>query len=131
MSEENVEIVRGSYDAYLRGDLESALAAFDPEIEATTTTYRTPVSTGGWKDWLVGRPTGRAVGRAGVGIRRSSSRLVSASSRFSAFMPGDARVASMSNVSTAAVWTLRDGKCVRLDYYGSREQALEAAGLRE
>jgi hypothetical protein len=31
----------------------------------------------------------------------------------------------------AAVWTLRDGKCVRLDYYGSREQALEAAGLSE
>jgi uncharacterized protein len=27
------------------------------------------------------------------------------------------------------VWTLRDGRAVRLDYYGSREQAVEAAGL--
>jgi ketosteroid isomerase-like protein len=27
------------------------------------------------------------------------------------------------------VWTIRDGKTVRLDYYGSRVEALEAAGL--
>jgi hypothetical protein len=27
------------------------------------------------------------------------------------------------------VWTLRDGKCVRLDYYGSKKEALEAVGL--
>jgi ketosteroid isomerase-like protein len=30
-----------------------------------------------------------------------------------------------------AVWTLRDGKCVRLDYYGSKAEALEAVGLAE
>ena len=30
-----------------------------------------------------------------------------------------------------AVWTLRDSKCIRLDYYGSKAEALEAAGLRE
>ena len=30
-----------------------------------------------------------------------------------------------------AVWTLREGKCVGLDYYGSREEALEAAGLSD
>jgi ketosteroid isomerase-like protein len=27
------------------------------------------------------------------------------------------------------VWTLRDGKAVRLDYFGSRNEALEAVGL--
>ena len=30
-----------------------------------------------------------------------------------------------------AVWTLRDSKCIRLDYYGSTAEALAAAGLRE
>jgi hypothetical protein len=30
-----------------------------------------------------------------------------------------------------AVHTLRDGKCVRLDYYGSRAEALESVGLGE
>lgn len=29
------------------------------------------------------------------------------------------------------VWTIRDGKTVRLDYYGSRAEAFEAAGLPE
>jgi ketosteroid isomerase-like protein len=29
------------------------------------------------------------------------------------------------------VWTVRDGKTVRLDYYGSRAEALEAVGLAE
>jgi ketosteroid isomerase-like protein len=30
-----------------------------------------------------------------------------------------------------AVWTLREGKLIRLDYYGSKAAALEAVGLRE
>ena len=33
MSEENVEIVRRQLDAYLRGDTETALAAYDPKVE--------------------------------------------------------------------------------------------------
>ena len=33
VSQENVEIVRRSYDAYVGGDLESALAAFDPAVD--------------------------------------------------------------------------------------------------
>jgi ketosteroid isomerase-like protein len=31
----------------------------------------------------------------------------------------------------ASVWTLRDRKVARIDFYPNREQALEAAGLRE
>ena len=34
MSRENVELVRGFYEAFGRGDLESALAAFDPRVVA-------------------------------------------------------------------------------------------------
>jgi hypothetical protein len=30
-----------------------------------------------------------------------------------------------------AVWTLSAGMCVRLDYYGSREEALKDVGLKE
>jgi ketosteroid isomerase-like protein len=30
-----------------------------------------------------------------------------------------------------AVWTLRRGKCIRLDYYGSKAEAVEAVGLKE
>ena len=31
----------------------------------------------------------------------------------------------------ASVWTVRDRKVSRIDFYPNREQALEAAGLRE
>lgn len=33
MSEQNVAVVRGVYDAFGRGDVEAVLGAFDPEIE--------------------------------------------------------------------------------------------------
>src|SRR6478736_7723429 len=33
MSQENVEVVRRSYEAYVRGDLDAAEAPLDPEIE--------------------------------------------------------------------------------------------------
>jgi ketosteroid isomerase-like protein len=33
VSERNVEIVRGAFDAFLRGDLESAMDVFDPAVE--------------------------------------------------------------------------------------------------
>ena len=33
MSQQNVEIVGGGYDAYSRGDVDAAFAAIDPEIE--------------------------------------------------------------------------------------------------
>ncbi len=33
--------------------------------------------------------------------------------------------------TTAQTWTIRDGKLARFEYFGSREEALEAAGLSE
>jgi uncharacterized protein len=35
MSQENMEIVRAAFDAYFRGDMESALGFVDPEIVVT------------------------------------------------------------------------------------------------
>src|SRR5436853_7932194 len=77
MPQENVQVVRGFYEAFARGDLESALAAFGPEIVAYDHDIPDPGEyCGGWKDCFVGRPTGRAVGKVGVVSPRSSSRLV-------------------------------------------------------
>jgi ketosteroid isomerase-like protein len=57
---------------------------------------------------------------------------------------GDGRVVLLARVAAHGVgrgveverlegvmWTIRDGKTVRMDYYGSPEEALEAAGLTE
>ena len=37
MSQENIEVVRRSFDAWNRGDLAAYLGCFDPEVEWTTT----------------------------------------------------------------------------------------------
>jgi ketosteroid isomerase-like protein len=38
---------------------------------------------------------------------------------------------SVTEHRTTAVWSLRNGKAVRVRYYDDRAEALEAAGLRE
>jgi ketosteroid isomerase-like protein len=42
-----------------------------------------------------------------------------------------ARTASTDSVRVSAVWTLRDGRAVRVRYYDDRAEALEAAGLAD
>jgi ketosteroid isomerase-like protein len=131
MSEENVEIVRRSYDAYLRGDLESALAACDPEIEIydhdipDSGEYRGFEGLARWQaDWE----------SSWESWRWDPEEFIEAGERVVAVLRVHAR-GRESGVDVervdGAVWTLREGRCVRLDYYGSREQALEAAGFSE
>ena len=69
-----MEVVRGFYDAFARGDLETALAAFDAQIVAYDHDIPDSGEYRGQKGCFDGRPTGRAVGNAGVGNRRSSLR---------------------------------------------------------
>ncbi len=40
MSEENVEIVRRSYEAFMQGDPEAALSAYSPDTEWDDTRFR-------------------------------------------------------------------------------------------
>jgi ketosteroid isomerase-like protein len=131
MSQENVEIVRRCLDAYVCGDLEAALAVFDPAIEVydhdipDAGEYRGLEGVLHWQaDWE----------RSWESWRWEPEKFIDAGERVVAVLRVHAR-GRESGVDLdridGAVWTLRDGKCVRLDYYGSREQALEAAGLRE
>ena len=133
MSQENVEIVRRMVEAYVSGDFETALAAYDPEVEFDVSirpegeVYRGPEGvaeamrtwTGKWDDFrveveeiidaggdrvlLVDRQTGRGKGSGA---------------------PLDQQ--------TFSVFTIRGGKIVRVVWLPTREQAFrEAAGLRE
>jgi len=131
MSRENVEIVRRSYDAYVRGNLGSALAAFDPDVVACD--HDIPDSgeysgldglfrwqadwESGWESWRWDPEEFIEAGEGVVAVLRVYAR-------------GRQSGVDVERVD-GAVWTLRDGKCIRLDYYGRRAEALEAAGLRE
>jgi ketosteroid isomerase-like protein len=130
MSGENVEVVRGFYDAFARGDLESALAAFDPEVVA----HDHDIPDSGEYRGLEGLLRWRADWESSwESWRWEPQELVQAGDRVVAVLRVHARGRG-SGVDVerldGAVWTLRAGRCVRLDYYGSDTEALEAVGLR-
>jgi ketosteroid isomerase-like protein len=131
MSRENVEVVRRSYDAYVSGDLESALAPFDAEIVISdhdlpdSGEYRGLDGLARWQgDWEASWDS----------WRWEPEEFIDAGDRVVAVLrvhaKGRGSGVDVERVD-GAVWTLRDGKCIRLDYYGSRAEALEAAGLSE
>src|SRR4051794_24672810 len=113
MSQENVEIVRRGYEAYLRGDLEAGLAAFDPEVE----TYDHDIPDAGeyrgfegllrWQaDWE----------REWESWQWDPQDYIDAGERVVAVLRVQAR-GRHSGVDVerldGAVHTMRDGKCVR------------------
>jgi ketosteroid isomerase-like protein len=159
MSEENVEIVRGLYDAWNRGDLDApfreagygidsgltppeselekfsdVLALIDPEVEVE------PPLTG---------PTSGATHHGHQGLLKLVvefwSQFDERRSELKECIPagGDRVITTvlhhargkLSGVEVEMwhhqVWTLRDGKVVRWQMFLNREEALEAAGLSE
>jgi uncharacterized protein len=133
MSEENVEIVRRSLDAFNRGDVEAALADLDPEVE-------------GIDDPRV--PGGDRIGRGQTEVKRyfeslsrywESVRLVP---ERIVDLGDDVLVLGRMTARTRRggpeiervldqMVTLRDGKIIRNRIFSTRDEALEAAGLRE
>jgi ketosteroid isomerase-like protein len=137
MSQENVEIVRQVYEASARRDPEAVLSLYDPDVEWDMS--RHPMSQvfenlgvrhgheglrAWFRDWYevfddfehhceelinagehvvsVGIDTGRGRG-SGIAVERR----------------------------IAGVWTIRNGKIVRVAWFPTRAEALEAAGLSE
>jgi ketosteroid isomerase-like protein len=131
MSHENVELVRGFYEAFGRGDLESALAVFDPRIVAFDHDIPDPgeyQGLGGLSRWQADWET------SWESWRWDPEEFIEAGDRVVAVLRVYARGRG-SGVDVervdGAVWTLQDSKCIRLDYYGNKAEALEAVGLRE
>jgi ketosteroid isomerase-like protein len=128
MSQENVEIVRQGFDAYVRRDLSAALAHYDADIvfnpaEEAPMHGRDAVLAyiqrweEPWDDYVL-----EAEEFIDVGDRVVVTVHVKGRGKGSG-VEIDAR--------SHQVHTLRDGKLVRMDEYLDHAEALEAAGLRE
>ena len=134
MSQENVEIVRKSWDAWLRGDVDGVLATYGPDLVWDMSHFH---------DW----PERPDVGPAGVRRFLTEWRDV-----WDAFEVGveEFRVASDGRVVALAwqrgkgrhsglpmdmkwgqVLTIRDHKIIRVENYEDRSEALETLGLSE
>jgi ketosteroid isomerase-like protein len=69
MSQENVEIVRRGYEAYARGDMDAAVAPFDPEIEIYDHDIPDAGTTEGWRVVSVAGRLGEQLGELALGSR--------------------------------------------------------------
>jgi ketosteroid isomerase-like protein len=135
MSQENVEIVRRGWEAWIKGDLEAVLARFDPAVEWDTTNYD------GWpeggvyqghagvrrfiEDWLA------SWDRSETGVEEyldAGGDCVVVQCWQRAFGPGsDAPV----HMEWTQICRVEDGLIRRIEAWPDRGKALAAAGLRE
>ena len=133
MSQENVELVHSGLGVVNRGGVEAILQMCDPEIEWIAIPGFLPDAEdyhgrAGVRAWFekVGETFGKVEWEAEEVVESGEQLLVGlklqATGR-SSKIEGEFRIFQ--------VWTIRDGKLVRLESYLSREEALEAAGLRE
>ena len=133
MSQENVEIVRRGYEAFNRGDIDGVVELLAPGFEY--------VASG-----LV--PGVGGVYRGSEGLRGfvetfwaefddpriEVHELIDAGERVvaSTTMRGHGRQSGAeTSWAVCQVWTMRDGTAVRGQGFPSRDEALEAVGLRE
>jgi ketosteroid isomerase-like protein len=137
MSEENVEIVRRIYDAVARRDATAVLALHDPEVEMDGSRHR-------WAELM-----GTSSFRGHEGLRRwsreyyemwenldhSIEELIDAGEHVVSIVTsrgqGRASGIEVEWKHHAGVWTIRDGKVVRVAWFRTRAEALAAAGLSE
>jgi ketosteroid isomerase-like protein len=127
MSPANVEVVRGSFEAFRAGDYDRALEAFDPAVVYDLTHF----------------PEGRVYhGREGVveafrnwmsafeDYRQELDELVDAGGDHVIAVVHEFGRGRGSGVetqrSTAGLWTLRDARAIRIRFYDSKEEALQA-----
>ena len=133
MSQENVETVRRGIDAYNRGDLDGVLENWAPDAVV---------------DWSRSRGFDAGVFRGHAEIRAHWQRLLAAFDKVRIELvdpievEGDLLIVENLGylrgrdgieVQTRSAWliTIRDGELTSFTLYQTRQDALEAAGLRE
>jgi uncharacterized protein len=131
MSEENVEIVRRSFDAIGRGDVEALLDLYDPEIEFEPLTG-TRVETGGYRGHQGVRQYFEEATEVWDEVRPVAGEITTIADDVVVFGHCSIRgKASELETDSPCSWviTVRDGRITRHRVYRTNSEAREAAGL--
>jgi ketosteroid isomerase-like protein len=131
MSQENVEIVRRSFKAFNRGDLNAVLKDTAPDFELDFSRAVGPVH-GVFRLDQMERFLSEGT-ESWESVRIEADELIDAGEHVVGTLAGSMRGRDGIEVTslTTWVWTFRDGKAMRLCYYQDKAEALEAAGLPE
>jgi ketosteroid isomerase-like protein len=137
MSEANVEIVRQLFDAVARRDTETALSLYHPEIEFDGRRSR-------WAE-MIGEPHRAFRGHDGLrawareyysaweNLEDTIEDVIDAGDQVISIVTtrgrGRASGIDVELKSNAGVWTIRDGKIVKVVWFSTPEEAFEAAGV--
>ena len=145
MSQENVEIVKALFESVGEGDFTAfardddmwaawaeAVPFLHQDVESVA---RDPVVGGTsylgldglramWLDWVAPWVTWRAAVEEVIDL---GDQVLVLGRAFGLLEGGRAEV----EATVASVWTVRDGKIARIEYYSKRAEALEAVGLSE
>ena len=126
MSEENVEVVRRVYEGWARGDF-TRIEEFDPDIEFEMADWPHQTRVTGidamWDTW-------RATLSAWTDFRSTPTEIIDFGDRVLAtnLIEGRGKESGADvSADTATVWTLRDGKVVKMALYWDVALAREAA----
>jgi ketosteroid isomerase-like protein len=127
MSEENVEIVRRVYEYWARGDFRGT-DPFDPEVDFEMVDWPHQTRTRGieemWKTW-------RSTLSAFVDFRSIPTEFAAYRANVLVLNRIEARGKESGadvGADTASLWTLENGRVVRLALYWDVEAARRAAG---
>ena len=133
MSEENVEMMRRSVQAYNRGDLDAAVADAAPGIE-----FMPSGALPGWTERVRGPNEYKRflgwVGEEFADAHADAAEIRDAGDQvfLELTLSGRGRLSGAEASWTLwQVWTVKDGKFVRGQAFSSKAEALEAAGLSE
>jgi ketosteroid isomerase-like protein len=136
MSQENLDVVRSLFDAVARRDTAAVRALYDPEVEWDNTrgpmqglierkVYRGYEGLRQW--WREYREAWESSWDEAEDLIDAGDQVVSVQSSHARGRASGVTVLAHS----AAVWTIRQGKIVRVATFTTRAEALEAVGLRE
>ena len=128
MSQENVEIVRRSFDGYQRGDLETAMADAHPQI------VWNPAEEAPMRGLDALRAYLARWEREWEELETTPEEFIDAGDHVVAIVHfrGRGRGSGIEvDARSYPVYTLREGKIISMEEFTERSEALEAAGLSE
>jgi ketosteroid isomerase-like protein len=129
MSEENVQRAREFIEAYNRRDFEAAVASFDPEIEWVLPARQSSDSGRGVADVI---RFWEEIDQNFDDLQLQPQEYVDAGDRVATRLRHFGRSKVGVELDTELyhqVATFEDGRIVRMEYFGTWEEALRAAGV--